>query len=201
MYSYKCSGTYKPVLTFKNRIMKNFIILFCLVFAFSFTSCDQISRRDAISNSGAEKLDVSVVVQSDGTTIEQGSISERYRRDNLPGSIKHLYVISGVSGQVLLYSTVKGKVTSSGKRLTPATVEGNGYNSNGANNYVWINGTRYVTNEVLGDDGTYGNSIEYLYWFDSKGVYHQHYKGGNEILHISDAPLAVKSIILNLEER
>ena len=181
--------------------MRNFIILLCLIFAFTITSCDQFPTRDAVSNSGVGKLDVSVAVQADGTTVEQGDIAERYRRDNLPGSIKHLYVISAVSGQVILYSTVKGKVTSSGKRLTPSTVEGNGYNSNGANNYVWINGNRYITNEVLGDDGTYGNSIEYLYWFDSKGVYHQHYKGGNEILHISDAPLAVKSIILNLEER
>lgn len=178
--------------------MKNIIALLCLFFVFTSISCNV---KDAVSNGGVGKLNVSVAVQSDGKTIEQSAIAERYHRDNLPGSIKHLYVISGVSGQVLLYSTVKGKATSSGKRLTPSTVEGNGFENSGANNFVNINGINYITNEVIGDDGTYGSSIEYLYWFDSKGVYHQHYKGGNEMLHISDAPLAVKSIVLNLEER
>ena len=53
--------------------------------------------------------------------------------------------------------------------------------------------------ELLGDDGTYGSSAEYIYWWDSKGVYHQHYLSGGQIVHISDQPLAVKSVILNME--
>src|SRR6185503_6965090 len=35
--------------------------------------------------------------------------------------------------------------------------------------------------------------------WDTKGVYHQHYVDGGQILHISDQPLAVKSIVLNME--
>lgn len=182
--------------------MKSILVLLCLFFALVFTSCVEFQTPDAVSNGGIAKLNVVVKTQADGTTLEQGNIAERLHRDNLPGSIKHLYVISSVSGQVLLYSTVKGKVTSSSKRLSPSTVIGDGQvNATNYYNYVSINGQRYITNEVLGDDGTYGGSIEYLYWFDSKGVYHQHYKGGNEMLHISDQPLAVKSIILNLESR
>jgi hypothetical protein len=53
---------------------------------------------------------------------------------------------------------------------------------------------------VLLDDGTYVSSVEYLYWFDAKGVYHQHYVTGGQIVHVSDQPLAVKSIVLNLSE-
>lgn len=55
-----------------------------------------------------------------------------------------------------------------------------------------------TTNEVLEDDGTYGDSVPYIFWFDA-GVYHQHYVEGGQIIHISDQPLAVKSIVLNME--
>ena len=179
-----------------------FVIVLLSVFVFS--SCDFRQPLDAVSNSGVRKMDVKVTTNPDGNTVEQSNYAERLKRDNLPGSIKHLYVISEVSGQVLLYSTVKGKVTSSGKRLTPSTVDGNSaYNNTSTNyqeyNWVTINGKSHITNEVMGDDGMYGSSVEYIYWFDSKDVYHQHYKGGNEMLHISDQPLAVKNIILNLE--
>ena len=115
------------------------------------------------------------------------------------GAIKHLYVISDISGQVLIYSTVKGKVTSSGKRLTPQTVIGWNNSTEGETNYVTIGKKQFITNEVIQDDGTYGTSIEYLYWVDTKGVYHQHYKSNNEMIHISDQPLAVKSVVLNLD--
>jgi len=178
--------------------MKNLLLILFVVFSLS--SCEESIPRDAVSNSGVKKMDVSVVTNVDGNTVEQANYAERLHRDNLPGSIKHLYVISEYSGQVLLYSTVKGKVTSSGKRLTPLTVIGEASaDISSSYNKVIINGRSYLTNEVMGDDGMYGGSVEYIYWFDSKGFYHQHYKGGNEMLHISDQPLAVKNIVLNLE--
>lgn len=128
-----------------------------------------------------------------GLTIEQSNITGRINMDNQVGAIKHLYVISAYSGQVLIYSTVKGKVTSSGKRLTPDHVDG-------ANIFIFdIAGYQVYTNQVLGEDGTYGSSIEYLYWWDARGVYHQHYVTGGQILHISDQPLVVKGIIINME--
>ena len=176
------------------------IYLVVLLFAFIAMSCDQLPRRQATSDSGVTKATVQVKTDVDGQTIEQKNYTERIRRDNLPGSIKHLYVISSMSGQVLLYSTVKGKVTSSSKRLTPSTVVGDGRSETKYYfNFIEIAGRSYLTNEVLGDDGTYGSSAEYLYWFDSKNVYHQHFRGANEMLHISDQPLNVKSVVLNLE--
>ncbi len=181
---------------------KVFIVMVMLSLSVLFVSCGDFTKPTAVSDSGVTKATVNVTTNVNGKTIEQENYIERIRRDNLPGSIKHLYVISSTSGQVLIYSTVKGKVTSSGKRITPSTVLGDGQSASTYYfNYVQIADNIYLTNEVLGDDGTYGSSIEYLYWFDSKGVYHQHYKGANEMLHISDQPLAVKSIVLNLEER
>lgn len=148
------------------------------------------------ADSGVGKATVQVKTGSDGLTIEQRNVRDRLTADNKPGSIKHLYVLSAYSGQVLIYSTVRGKITSSGKRLSPKTIvvgasgdyRRDGYEFNG-----------HATSEVLEDDGTYGDSVPYVYWFDAKGVYHQHYIEGGQILHVSDQPLAVKSVVLNME--
>jgi len=134
--------------------------------------------------------------------MEQRNVRDRLLADNKPGSIKHLYVISAYSGQVLIYSTVRGKVTSSGKRLTPDTISGIYADSDNNSNSgfgVPIGSVTAMTREVLSDDGTYGASVPYVFWFDAKGAYHQHYVDGGQILHISDVPLAVKSIVLNME--
>lgn len=147
---------------------------------------------------GPKKIDQAVPLQSSGKTVEQENIAARLVADNKPGSIKHLYVISAYSGQVLIYSTVRGKVTSSGKRLNPSILIGNGAN---ATSYfsLKVHGERVSTAEVMQDDGSYGSSSEYIYWWDTKGVFHQHYLSGGQIIHISDQPLAVKSIVLNME--
>ena len=146
------------------------------------------------SNSGVKKAQVDVSTQPNGLTVEQQNVRDRLIADNKPGAIKHLYVISAYTGQVIIYSTVKGKVTSSGKRLSPMTV----HDTDGVM-IEFGNAGRHYTGEVLQDDGTYGTSVEYLYWWDTRGVYHQHYVTGGQIVHISDQPLAVKNIIINME--
>ena len=152
------------------------------------------------SSSGLSKATVKVPVGADGLSAEQRNIKERLLRDNEPGAIKHLYVISTYTGQVLIYSTVKGKVTSGNKRLTPSTVNG-GYNQNTGwygGNAITIGGQTFYTNEVLSDDGAYGSSGEYLFWFSADGRYHQQY-ASNCIIHISDQPIVVKGVVLNME--
>lgn len=152
------------------------------------------------SASGLQQAKVKVNAGSDGYSVEQRNVRDRVLADNKPGSIKHLYVLSAYSGQVLIYSTVRGKVTSSGKRLTPDTISGIYGDSSGHDGFaVPLGSTTAVTREVLSDDGTYGSSVPYVFWFDAKGVYHQHYIEGGQILHISDQPLAVKSVVLNME--
>lgn len=157
------------------------------------------------SASGVKQAQVKVPVDSEGHTTEQRNIIERLKRDNEPGSIKHLYVISTYSGQVLLYSAVRGKVTSSSKRLTPTTVHA-GYfeDSHGwpkpSGSQVNIGGKEHLTSEVLQDDGTYGSSIEYLYWFTPDGRFHQHYLSGGQIVHVADQPVSVKGVVINLQE-
>lgn len=176
--------------------MKRIIVLILLLLPISLSAagsdatdgCSEATSRTGVAIAPAQKVQKG----PDGLTIEQRNINDRLKMDNIPGSIKHLYVISAYSGQVLIYSTVRGKVTSSGKRLTPTSTNGGGFSFK-------VGSLDASTNEILGDDGTYGPSVEYLYWWDTKGIYHQHYVQGGQILHISDQPLAVKSIVLNME--
>lgn len=176
-------------------------ILFCLALVVSIgaSDCDPAPAQSA---SGVSKASSRVSTGSDGLTAEQRNIKERVEDDNKPGSIKHLYVISAYSGQVILYSTVQGKVTSSGKRLTPTSVTTG--NTSGGSIYggfsVPIGTGTQTTTEVLGDDGAYGSSVPYIYWRDTKGAYHQHYVEGGQIVHVSDQPLAVKSIVINMSQ-
>ena len=103
--------------------MKKLRILIVMLVIIAFTACDGINlNSEPVSSSGVGRKATTVKTESNGFTLEQNQIDARYQNDNKPGSIKHLYVISAYSGQTIIYSTVKGKVTSSSKRLTPSTV-------------------------------------------------------------------------------
>lgn len=169
-------------------------IIICLIISiFACIGCESDTIQK--STSGVNQAQTKVKTQASGYTVEQENIIDRLSMDNKVGSIKHLYIISAYTGQALIYSTVKGKVTSSGKRLAPLTINAN----TGYGIPVDVNGVVRHTSEMIQDDGTYGNSIHYLYWWDSKGVYHQHYVSGGQIIHISDQPLIVPEIIINME--
>lgn len=174
--------------------MKNLSLILIVLF-FAFNGCDKNAPK---STSGVQKQTVKVQTGSNGLTVEQENIRTRLLADNKPGSIKHLYVISPYSGQVILYSTVKGKITSSGKRLSPYMVESAGEDTDGFP--IRIGNWEGTTAEVLQDDGTYGHSDPYIYWWDVQGRYHQHFFTGGQIIHLSDQPIPVKNIILNLEK-
>lgn len=165
--------------------MKKFMV--CMMAGVCCFMCMGVdSCKQQVSTSGVSKATAQVQVQSNGLTVEQDNIKRRLELENRPGAIKHLYVLSAYSGQAIIYSTVKGKVTSSGKRISPSM-------------YCEYGTGGSYTPERLGDDGVYGSSVEYLYWWDVQGRYHQHYVQGGQIVHISDQPLPVKSITLNLE--
>ena len=176
--------------------MKNSLVVISSVLVLLLAGCDEPSRQPQ-SASGVTKATAEVKVGSDGLSTEQRNVKDRLEEDNKPGSIKHLYVISAYSGQVIIYSTVRGKVTSGGKRLTPAPLTGT-CGSDCKDSYQKIPGVG-LTAEVIGDDGTYGHSGDYIFWWDTKGVYHQHYNAGGQIIHVSNQPLAVKGVIINME--
>lgn len=182
--------------------MKLKLITLLLASSFIFTSCQEETPTSVDKN--ISKKSAVIQTDSDGWTVEQKNIAKRLERDNKVGAIKHLYVISPYSGQVILYSTVKGKVTSSGKRLTPTSVkalDGQHVGPSFSGMSINIGGKEYKTEEVLQDDGSYGSSCQYIYWFDSRDIYHSHFFTGGQIIHVSEQPIPVKNITLNLEQQ
>ncbi len=160
-----------------------------------------------IAASGASAVPAVVNVQPDpvdGFTVEQRNVAQRLQSDNKPGSVKHLYVIAPKSGQVLIYSTVRGKVTSAGKRLKPGNTI---VSYSCGKDSTCYEGTRTMvgrefklTTEILQDDGAYGSSVPYMFWLDAAGRYHQHFFTDGQIIEISDQPLAVHNVVLNFEQ-
>lgn len=171
--------------------MKKLTFILVALTTLALASCD-IDRPQQKSDSGVKKATTKVQTDMNGRTVEQENIIKRLERDNKVGSIKHLYIISAYTGDVLQYSTVKGKVTSGGKRLSPKTVNGNGYNNAGYSNFVKLGDQQMTTDEVLDDGGAYGESGNYLFWFDAQDNYQQYYPSGGTYLHISDKPLRIK---------
>ena len=83
------------------------------------------------------------------------------------------YIVLISSGRPVAYYTVKGKVTSGGKRLETPTRES-------------INGTALPAPSY---DGTFGSSDDYVYFWTVSGQYIQWSTGGGNGYIYSDQPL------------
>lgn len=122
-----------------------------------------------------------------GSTSEQNNIADKITTEADPDKVWHLYVISPFTGEFVLQSTVKGKITSSNKRLTPRTVT----DGNGRGMVFVINGQNYYTDEMPSEDGTFGSSSEYIYWTDTKGRRRRHFVTGGQIIHVTDQSMTM----------
>lgn len=166
--------------------------LFLTICIFSLFSCSSpMGSETTRSSSGVSKAKAVVVTDNDGHTVEQRNILEKIKRDNEVGKVRHLYQISSYTGDVLEYHTVKGKITSGGKRLNPEHASGERSDLGDRGFGFDIGPNRYYTLEVLSDDGTYGSSMNYFYFFDTRNEYHQIFPTGGTYVHISDRPLRI----------
>ena len=153
------------------------------------------------SDSGATKATVEVpLIEFEGEllTQEQINIIRRVRETNQPGNIQYLYLLSEFSGDIIWMSTVDGKVTSGGKRLQPFTLTGAGEYGRSYME-IQIGNEWHRTSEVIQDDGTYGSSSAYIFWWDMNGNFHQHWFDSGGILHLSSYPIETNTVIINLD--
>lgn len=119
---------------------------------------------------------------------EQKNIAKRLSLTMNPGQVGYIMLFTQ-AGQPIAYYGVIGKVTSSGKRLTKP----------------WT--SCYQTRDCVGDgtpdgpsdEGTYGKSDEYIYWWDDVDGYHQW--NGNYLY--SDQPFrtSIKPLVIALGEK
>ena len=145
---------------------KAIILIIALIAIIGISGC-----IDDTASSGIGKSDIPQLTHS----VEQDNLKARLEIMNKPETTLFLYGLSE-TGTIIFKSTVKGKVTSSMKRL-----ESSDYTSDTG-----------CTEERLQADGTYGSSDPYVFWFDFQNNYFQW--NGKYILSTSPLKIPTPSI-------
>jgi hypothetical protein len=107
---------------------------------------------------------------------EIDNIKARLELTSSPGLLGYVALINKV-GQVVYYTPVKGKITSGGKRLTQPTM---------------YTGSQYT--EAPSDEGTWGHSNPYIYFWTPGGQYIQtslEYVYSDKPFRMSEKPLLI----------
>jgi hypothetical protein len=94
---------------------------------------------------------------------EIDNIKKRLELTSKPGMLGYVALINDV-GQVLMYTPVKGKITSGGKRLTPGQ------------KFVKADCGQNTCEKLVkapSDEGTHGSSSPYIYFWTTGGQYVQ----------------------------
>lgn len=148
------------------------VLVVCLLFV-SFFGC---ITNDRVSSAGVQQVEPDKIIGS----VEQDNIKARLNIVNNPATTMWFYGLSD-NGEIIFKSTVKGKVTSSEKRLEPITQH-----------------TEWQGNspELIQADGTYGSSDLYVFWFDYSGNYFQW--NGKYVL--TTKPLNINTPTINFQE-
>ena len=175
--------------------------LFVLLTVLLIASCNWPSTDSNGSSNAHEVTNMEVQLNAAGHTVEQDLIIWKNQILSDPNTLLYLYFISPMSGEVVFQSTARGTVLSSGKRLPPEGVWDSMGNGGGIRpgRIVHVGGTAYYTNEVPDAQGVHGHELEYIYWKDASGRYHQHYDGGALAIHITNYPVHFNHVALNLD--
>ena len=182
--------------------MRNRIILITALLglsAFALQSCTTGNGEPTpaqTSSSGAETVNIAkqfhIPVNASGNTAEQQNIMDRQRVTSDPTKVLWMHLVD-LNGRIYLRTPVRGKITSSGKRLEPVTVAAGMANSSGGLDVYYGMKTPdgHRTTELIQIDGTYGSSDQYIFWFDPRGYYYQFGQG----YILSDMPINTKAPI------
>ena len=164
--------------------MKKWLVT--LVVVLSLTACnvpeqEAIPEQEALSAEAAKNLNFT-------ENAERDNIVKRLEQTGKPGRISYIVLLS-YTGKPIVYTTVKGKITSSGKRLTP--VDRVEYRSN-------LNAAAFMVRKAASDEGTHGSSSKYIYFWDTNGRYWQ----WNTLYILSDQPIRLgePALITELDE-
>ena len=148
-------------------------------------SCEDTTPKNVQSQKAAEAA--KSIQFSDNAEID--NIKKRIELTAQPGLVGYA-VLLNAAGQPILYTTVKGKITSGGKRLT----------SPDRASSSWGTGNNTVVRTSPSDEGTWGSSGNYVYFWDVNGRY---YQWGDGAYLYSDQPirLSIQPLVVNVEEK
>ena len=160
------------------------------------TGSPSSASSSGIAQSAPTKIATST---ASGLSTEQDNLQTRLKIVNNPSTTMWIYGL-GYTGNVIFESTVKGKVTSSLKRLDPIQGNGNGQVTDSGSNYRYcssVSSNGICSDEIIQADGTFGSSDSYVFWFDYEGNYFQW--DGNYIL--SSKPLLLPTPTINFQQK
>ncbi|MDP1690146.1 MAG: hypothetical protein Q8L52_03025 [bacterium] len=180
----------------KRRFSLIAVAVLCLPLMMGNSGCND---RPQVSSSGATQVGAGQIVpkNSRGRTSEQQNIEDRIRVTTDPTKVMWNHLIS-LDGKVIRRMPVRNKITSSGKRLEPkhaVPYYNQGYMPSSG---VRVPGTRddhFATNELMQPDGTFGDSDNYVFWFDPMGRYHQYGTAGGIGYLLTDYPIDLEDPI------
>lgn len=142
------------------------------------------AKPDTKHVQAAEAKRAADTIKFDGNA-EIDNIKRRLELTSSPDLLGYVVLLND-AGQPIEYTTVKGKLTSGGKRLTaPQELR---------RLYAGDSGYSYETVDSPSDEGTYGHSGDYIYFWDQNGAYHQWngtYLYSDQPIRLSVAPLVV----------
>ncbi len=164
--------------------MKKLIIV--MAAALSVAACEPTKSQPQQRNVQADKAAAAAnaIVFSDNSEID--NIKARIELTSKPGTIGFVILLNE-SGQPIMYEGVKGKITSGSKRLTKPTAIRHSSN---------MNGQGWLLDQSPSDEGTWGSSNEYIFYWNQNGEYRQ----WNGKYLYSDKPfrLRVEPLVVNV---
>jgi hypothetical protein len=162
--------------------MKNFIIALTLVFSTFLAGClgQDNTPRGQPTKAAKEAADSINFIGN----AEVDNIKRRLTLTSNPDLLGFILILNQ-AGQPILYEAVKGKITSGTKRLN-------------APDRTKCGGNNCFNTSAASDEGTYGASSDYVYYFNTSGQYRQFHNVG---YLYSDAPfrLTIEPLAVSLQ--
>ncbi len=146
-------------------------VILSMMAALTLVACNDGGARQQQAQHGARLAEKAMSNVSDNG--EQNNIYARLNLTGNPNLLGHIAIVNKV-GQVVLYTTIKGKVTSGSKRLTNP-----GYCGDKAG-------------DCPSDEGTFGSSNPYIFFWTTQGQYIQtsmDYIYSDKPLRLEEKPL------------
>src|SRR5258706_4306946 len=132
-----------------------------------------------------QRMEVAVPIPQLHDSLERANISKRLHLLSISSKVSYIYLIS--YGKVMAFYTVKGKITSGQKRLTPGQQIANSYGNIIDPGNEFNTGSLIVQSPEL--DGAYGESSPYIFFWTTSGVYVQ----WNGEYMMADQPLSLST--------
>ncbi len=149
--------------------MRNIILI--MLMSFLFVGCDDLNKGKETKITQSEKAKAAAQSISFTENAEIENIKARLELTSNPGLVGFVLLMNE-AGQPIMYTGVKGKITSGGKRLTPPNQSWNvsKMGSDGAGRGGWEPGK---LGPAPSDEGTWGSSNPYVYFWTTSGQYIQ----------------------------